>query len=192
MKASSVQAHAFQVGQDTVAVSPVPGERTAFAVTPPANVRTRVGVILPTVPVPAGLASLGGRVVYHASGRVFDYEMIRVRSRVVPGTCAPTLCPLGKALYTTFLTPPRCKWVPNFGRGKSHRGHLVAPNGSRTDPCDCSTKNMTYGQDCAMRCDCSVHASGCHQLTGQCVCVDGWRVSTESAKSVPSLVTEYG
>ncbi|XP_019622589.1 PREDICTED: multiple epidermal growth factor-like domains protein 11 [Branchiostoma belcheri] len=26
-----------------------------------------------------------------------------------------------------------------------------------------------------MRCDCSVHASGCHQLTGQCVCVDGWR-----------------
>ncbi|KAI8500842.1 hypothetical protein Bbelb_216600 [Branchiostoma belcheri] len=27
---------------------------------------------------------------------------------------APDVVPLGKALYTTFLTPPRCEWVPNF------------------------------------------------------------------------------
>ncbi|KAI8500494.1 hypothetical protein Bbelb_220600 [Branchiostoma belcheri] len=35
---------------------------------------------------------------------------------------------------------PRCEWVPNFGWGKPYGGHLVAPNGSRTDPCDSSTK----------------------------------------------------
>ncbi|KAI8483655.1 hypothetical protein Bbelb_385930 [Branchiostoma belcheri] len=26
----------------------------------------------------------------------------------------PDVVPLGKALYTTFLTPPRCEWVPDF------------------------------------------------------------------------------
>ncbi|KAI8499836.1 hypothetical protein Bbelb_221530 [Branchiostoma belcheri] len=48
---------------------------------------------------------------------------IRVRSRVVPGTCLdmrPDVVHLGKALYTTFLTPPRCEWVPNFGWGKPY------------------------------------------------------------------------
>ncbi|KAI8519747.1 hypothetical protein Bbelb_030040 [Branchiostoma belcheri] len=33
---------------------------------------------------------------------------------------APDVVSLGKALYTTFLTPPRCEWVPNFGWGKSY------------------------------------------------------------------------
>ncbi|KAI8494101.1 hypothetical protein Bbelb_284480 [Branchiostoma belcheri] len=35
----------------------------------------------------------------------------RVRFRVVPGACLnmhPDVMPLGKAVYTTFLTPPRC------------------------------------------------------------------------------------
>ncbi|KAI8487188.1 hypothetical protein Bbelb_349860 [Branchiostoma belcheri] len=47
----------------------------------------------------------------------------RVRFRVVPGTCLnmrPDVVPLGKALYTTFLTPPTCEWVPNFEAGKRH------------------------------------------------------------------------
>ncbi|KAI8509264.1 UV excision repair protein RAD23 B [Branchiostoma belcheri] len=38
----------------------------------------------------------------------------RVRFRVVPGTCLdmrPDVVSLGKALYTNFLTPPRCEWV---------------------------------------------------------------------------------
>ncbi|KAI8479619.1 AP-1 complex subunit beta-1 [Branchiostoma belcheri] len=38
----------------------------------------------------------------------------RVRFRVVPGTCLnmrPDVVPLGKALYTNILTPPRCEWV---------------------------------------------------------------------------------
>ncbi|KAI8517965.1 receptor [Branchiostoma belcheri] len=38
----------------------------------------------------------------------------RVRFRVVPGTCLnmrPDVVPLGKALYTNFLTPPRCEWT---------------------------------------------------------------------------------
>ncbi|KAI8518590.1 hypothetical protein Bbelb_046070 [Branchiostoma belcheri] len=46
-----------------------------------------------------------------------------VRFRVVPGTCLnmrPDVVPLGKALYTNFLTPPRCEWVPNFGWEKSY------------------------------------------------------------------------
>ncbi|KAI8489170.1 hypothetical protein Bbelb_331550 [Branchiostoma belcheri] len=47
----------------------------------------------------------------------------RVRFRAVPGTCldmSPDVVPLGKALYTNFLTPPRCEWVPNFGWGKPY------------------------------------------------------------------------
>ncbi|KAI8496168.1 hypothetical protein Bbelb_260090 [Branchiostoma belcheri] len=41
----------------------------------------------------------------------------RVQFRVVLGACLnmhPDVVPLGKALYTTFLTPPRCEWVPDF------------------------------------------------------------------------------
>ncbi|KAI8486063.1 hypothetical protein Bbelb_361630 [Branchiostoma belcheri] len=32
----------------------------------------------------------------------------------------PDVVPMGNALYTTFLTPPRCEWVPNFGWGKPY------------------------------------------------------------------------
>ncbi|KAI8514093.1 hypothetical protein Bbelb_084170 [Branchiostoma belcheri] len=47
--------------------------------------------------------------------------------RVVQTTCtrdmsghAPDVVSSGKALNTTFLTPPRCEWVPNFGWGKPY------------------------------------------------------------------------
>ncbi|KAI8482290.1 hypothetical protein Bbelb_399810 [Branchiostoma belcheri] len=88
--------------------------------------------------IPPFMAS-GGVVVDHSTVN----RVTRVRSRVVPGICLDmrlTLCPW----ETTFLmiTPPRCEWVPNFGWGKPYRGHLVAPNGSRTDPCGSSTKTM--------------------------------------------------
>ncbi|KAI8514559.1 hypothetical protein Bbelb_071500 [Branchiostoma belcheri] len=47
------------------------------------------------------------------SGTSFDCEPeTRVRFRVVPGTCLD--------MRPTFLTPPRCEWVPNFGWGKSY------------------------------------------------------------------------
>ncbi|KAI8515811.1 hypothetical protein Bbelb_066240 [Branchiostoma belcheri] len=52
----------------------------------------------------------------------------RVRFRVVPGTCLnmrPDVVPLGKALYTTFLTPPRCEWVPNFVQEPTRNGNLL-------------------------------------------------------------------
>ncbi|KAI8521538.1 hypothetical protein Bbelb_012920 [Branchiostoma belcheri] len=63
-------------------------------------------------------------VGWHSS-RAFDYKNseYRARSRVVPGTCLdmhPDVLLLGNALNTTFLTPPRCEWVPNFGWGKSY------------------------------------------------------------------------
>ncbi|KAI8495469.1 Gamma-aminobutyric acid receptor subunit alpha-4 [Branchiostoma belcheri] len=52
-----------------------------------------------------------------SGGVVVDHPTVnretRVRFRVVPGTCLdmrPDVVPLGKALYTTFLTPPRCEW----------------------------------------------------------------------------------
>ncbi|CAH1272443.1 Hypp4851 [Branchiostoma lanceolatum] len=65
------------------------------------------------------------------------------QNREVPGS-KPLVCsdvvPLGKALDTTFLTPPRCEWVPDFGWGRSYGGHLLAQNGSRPDPCDSSAK----------------------------------------------------
>ncbi|KAI8495464.1 hypothetical protein Bbelb_269190 [Branchiostoma belcheri] len=72
------------------------------------------------------------RVTYHinvvaSGGIVVDYSTVyretRVRSRVAPGIfldMRPDVVSLGKALYTTFLTPPRCEWVPNFGWGKPY------------------------------------------------------------------------
>ncbi|KAI8485211.1 hypothetical protein Bbelb_371360 [Branchiostoma belcheri] len=61
----------------------------------------------------------GGVVVDHLTVN----RETQVRIRGVPGTCLnmrPDVVPLGKALNTTFLTPPRCEWVPNFGWGKSY------------------------------------------------------------------------
>ncbi|KAI8518818.1 hypothetical protein Bbelb_020750 [Branchiostoma belcheri] len=66
-------------------------------------------------------------VVVASGGVMVDHSTVnretRVRSRVVPGTCLnmrPDVVPLGKALNTTFLTPSRCEWVPNFGWGKPY------------------------------------------------------------------------
>ncbi|KAI8490321.1 hypothetical protein Bbelb_320590 [Branchiostoma belcheri] len=42
-----------------------------------------------------------------------DPGSIPGRTRDMSGH-APDVVSLGKALYTTFLTPPRCEWVPNF------------------------------------------------------------------------------
>ncbi|KAI8513838.1 hypothetical protein Bbelb_081620 [Branchiostoma belcheri] len=42
-----------------------------------------------------------------------DLSSIPSRTRDMSGH-APGVVSLGKALYTTFLTPPRCEWVPNF------------------------------------------------------------------------------
>ncbi|KAI8503825.1 hypothetical protein Bbelb_187960 [Branchiostoma belcheri] len=35
-------------------------------------------------------------------------------------SCTRDMSGQGKALYTTFLTPPRCEWVANFGWGKPY------------------------------------------------------------------------
>ncbi|KAI8503425.1 hypothetical protein Bbelb_183960 [Branchiostoma belcheri] len=57
------------------------------------------------------------------SGRSFDCEpgdrpgSIPGRTRDMSGH-APDVVLLGKALYTNFLTPPRCEWVPNFVCGR--------------------------------------------------------------------------
>ncbi|KAI8513338.1 hypothetical protein Bbelb_099770 [Branchiostoma belcheri] len=58
------------------------------------------------------------------SGTSFDCEpgdpgSIPSRTQYMSGH-APDVVSLGKALYTTFLTPPRCEWVPNFGWGKPY------------------------------------------------------------------------
>ncbi|KAI8507954.1 hypothetical protein Bbelb_141940 [Branchiostoma belcheri] len=57
----------------------------------------------------------------------------RVRFRVVPGTCLdmrPDVVPLGKALYTTFLTPPRCEW--RCTGGPADEAMSAAGNGTET------------------------------------------------------------
>ncbi|KAI8514126.1 Smg-6, nonsense mediated mRNA decay factor [Branchiostoma belcheri] len=49
-----------------------------------------------------------------SGGVVGDPGSIPGRTRDMSGH-APDVVSLGKTLYTTFLTPPRCEWVPNFG-----------------------------------------------------------------------------
>ncbi|KAI8510426.1 hypothetical protein Bbelb_113420 [Branchiostoma belcheri] len=54
----------------------------------------------------------------------------RVRFRVVPETCLnmrPDVVPLGKALYTDFLTPPRCGWdILDAGKSISQLNGQIA------------------------------------------------------------------
>ncbi|KAI8494280.1 Leucine-rich repeat-containing protein 15 [Branchiostoma belcheri] len=70
------------------------------------------------------------RGVGWCSGRSFDCELgdpgsNPSRTRDMSGH-APNVVSLGKALYTTFLTPPRCEWVPNFGAMKTNRNFVIA------------------------------------------------------------------
>ncbi|KAI8482512.1 Carbonic anhydrase- protein 10 [Branchiostoma belcheri] len=74
----------------------------------------------------------------------------RVRFRVVPSTCQnmrPDVVPLGKALYTTFLTPPRCKWVPNFGPqfwGLVNSDWVMCKDGKMQSPINFRANQILY------------------------------------------------
>ena len=58
-----------------------------------------------------GAAHLSGVKANHLTGSTMDYlqKWLSIQLDMQP---PPALWSLGNSIYPTFLTPPRCKWVP--------------------------------------------------------------------------------
>ena len=75
--------------------------------------------------------------------------------------------------FVTFRHPALYMKYPSAGQCK-------CPSGYKGRNCENACERGRYGINCAYRCQCEhANADGCHPVTGECVCKEGWRGETQ-------------